>query len=92
MAHEIETHGTQAAAVFWAPSVATDVASYRVLYGPSTGQYDGTNATEGQSPITVPAAVYAAALMVGSAVGVFRNAARAEPAPQPAKPKEPAKS
>lgn len=47
---------TQAAAVFWAPSVATDVASYRVLYGPSTGQYDGTNATEGQSPITVPAA------------------------------------
>ena len=37
-------------------------------------------------------AVYAAALMVGSAIGVFRNAARAEPAPQPAKPKEPAKS
>lgn len=47
---------TQAAAVFWAPSIATDVATYRVLYGPSTGQYDGTNATEGQSPITVPAA------------------------------------
>ncbi len=45
---------TQAAAVFWAPSVATDVARYRVLYGPSTGQYDGTNATEGQSPIAVP--------------------------------------
>ncbi|MDP1922430.1 MAG: carboxypeptidase-like regulatory domain-containing protein [Myxococcales bacterium] len=44
---------TQAASVFWARSSAPDVASYRVLYGPSSGQYDGAGASEGQSPITV---------------------------------------
>jgi len=38
----------------WTANNAYTVAGYRVYYGSSSGVYDGTGATEGPSPITVP--------------------------------------
>ncbi len=40
--------------VSWAPNNAYTVAGYRIYYGSASGVYNGTEATEGSSPITVP--------------------------------------
>lgn len=46
---------TQSATVFWVDSSSTDVTRYLLDYGPSSGQYTGAYATEGVSPLVVPA-------------------------------------
>ncbi|HUI46529.1 MAG TPA: CFI-box-CTERM domain-containing protein [Nitrospirota bacterium] len=43
----------------WAANNAYTVAGYRVYYGSSSGVYNGTGATEGSSPITVPTGIAA---------------------------------
>lgn len=42
-------------ALGWNPSTSPGVTAYRIYYGPSAGSYGGTEASEGNSPITVPA-------------------------------------
>ena len=43
-----------AATAYWKPSPSSDIASYRVSYGSSTGQLTGTFATQGASPVFTP--------------------------------------
>ncbi|MBU5614281.1 CFI-box-CTERM domain-containing protein [Geomonas azotofigens] len=46
----------------WDPSPTTWITAYRIYYGLLSGTYDGTDAGEGTSPLTVPASVVTATL------------------------------
>jgi hypothetical protein len=49
-----ETNQNGAGTVYWVPNAAnTDVAGYHVYYGSATGNYSGTYALQGNSPITI---------------------------------------
>ena len=49
-------------ALRWNPSSTGEVTAYRVYYGTSSGDYSGTQAQEGISPITVPVGTTTATL------------------------------
>lgn len=40
--------------ISWNPATSVGVSAYRVYYGSATGTYDGTQASEGTSPIQIP--------------------------------------
>ncbi|MBW1809639.1 MAG: carboxypeptidase regulatory-like domain-containing protein [Deltaproteobacteria bacterium] len=47
-------NGNRQARIHWQASPSSDVVAHRVYYGSASGQYDGTEAVPGISPVTVP--------------------------------------